>query len=152
MRTRGVRGVAAPVDKRAEVIAGRIAGEPMRAVCRRLGVPERTGRRWWTDHMASIPPISGGADDAENPEDMLRELVLDYARENLTTLVSQARTFRDEGWLKKQDANGVAILHGVLADKSTRVVELYRTLTTASGGEGLASPAETSGLPDRPRG
>jgi len=53
----------------------------------------------------------------------LGELIVGYLRENLATLASQARDFRDTEWLKKQPASEAAVLHGVLTDKAIRLLE-----------------------------
>ena len=50
-------------------------------------------------------------------------LIVDYLEQALETLSAQARTFADESWLRKQDASELAVLHGVLADKTIRILE-----------------------------
>ena len=60
-------------------------------------------------------------EDAPSIDALLR----DYVNENLKTLREQAKVFRDPEWLKKQDASSAAVLHGVLADKSIRLLEVF---------------------------
>jgi hypothetical protein len=51
------------------------------------------------------------------------ELLAGYLRETIVTLTAQARTFRNEDWLKKQPAGELAVLHGVQTDKAIRLLE-----------------------------
>lgn len=46
-----------------------------------------------------------------------------YLDTALTTLKKQAEFFADEKWLEKQSASEAAVLHGVIADKTIRLLQ-----------------------------
>lgn len=62
--------------------------------------------------------------------------MLDSLRENLTALTGMARHFQNESWLNGQGAAGLAILYGVLCDKTIRMIELLSMLDSLAGDAG----------------
>ncbi len=53
----------------------------------------------------------------------VEQLVAELLTANLETLTAQAIIFRDSAWLKSQPAGEVAVLYGVMADKTIRILE-----------------------------
>lgn len=53
-------------------------------------------------------------------------LMLEYLEANLNALTAQAYVAADPTYINRQPANELAILHGVLADKSVRLVEAFQ--------------------------
>jgi len=101
-----------PPEVKAAAMAALLAGQGTAEVARAYKLPESTVSRW----KAKARKEAGRSDD-------VGALLLDYLTENLETLRSQARTFRDEAWLKKQSAADAAVLHGVMTDKAVRLLE-----------------------------
>ena len=111
------QGKAHKDETKAKVIAALTAGHQPSQVCRDFGLPESTVRTWGK---------SAGVDFAEiraEKKYRLDELVADYLSENLTTLSAQAIHARKSDWLDRQNAESLAILHGVMADKAIRILE-----------------------------
>ncbi len=109
-------------QQKAEAIAAFFTGESITSVAARMGVPFSTAAGWKNSANTAADVIG------EQQKDELGELVTEYVREGLSTLRLQAREFSQHGWLERQNAADVAILHGVLADKITRVLSAIHAL------------------------
>ena len=108
-------------------MAALLAGQATDKIARDFNMPEGTVKAWKSKHehatedLVSVPDAHKGEVGA---------LLVDYLRETLETLTFQQRTvFRDEAWLKRQDASELAVLHGVSADKATRLTEALERAT-----------------------
>ena len=51
------------------------------------------------------------------------ELLIEYLRASIASLVMQTQVFGDREWLEQQDASSLAVLHGVQTDKVVRLLE-----------------------------
>lgn len=109
------RGVAHPDETRAAVLAALLTGQAVPEVARTYHIDPKTVKEWYEASTREPVPVQ------KRPE--IGELVAGYLRENLITLTEQAKVFRDAHWLNRQHASEVAVLHGVLADKSYRILE-----------------------------
>ena len=107
-------------DVKAAVISAILAGMSATEAEAQYGVSRRTASRWVTDHGGKMP---SPAQQKEKETETVQELVLDYLTESLRTLRHQVRFFKSDDWLAEQDADKVAILHGVIADKGSRIVD-----------------------------
>lgn len=115
------------VETKAKACAMLLAGESVTTVCANLGVPERTVYDW-ANGLGGIDALRSGR---------LDDLLYSCLSENLTTLAAQSRFARDEQWLKKQKANAVAILFGVISDKTIHIlsaIERAKAIDTAPAG------------------
>ena len=101
-----------PPEVRAAAMAALLAGQGVGDVAAEYRLPTSTVSRW----KAEARREAGRSDD-------VGELLLDYLRENLSTLTAQAVVFRDPVWLKGQAAGELAVLHGVMTDKAVRLLE-----------------------------
>lgn len=111
-------------EVRAQAMAALLSGQGVTEVAKEYSIPTSTVSRWKKEAREE----AGRSDD-------LGELLLEYLRENLTTLRAQARSFREPEWLAEQDASSVAVLHGVMTDKAVRLLEAL---------EGAGVPPEPS--------
>ena len=102
---------------RAACMSALLAGSGVSEVARQYDLPSSTVSRW----RANARRDAGLSDD-------IGELLLGYLAENLATLQAQAVCFRDPEWLREQPAGEAGVLHGILCDKSIRLLE------TLSGG------------------
>jgi transposase-like protein len=87
-------------------------------VARDLGLPESSIRNW----KRTLTPEQIAEINARKGQ-RLDDLVFDYLQENLTTLRAQSKLLRDESYVTKQPASEMATLHGVMADKTIRLLE-----------------------------
>lgn len=73
------------------------------------------------------------------------ELVANYLQQALTTATVQAALFADTEWLKKQSAADLAELHGVLLDRSVRILAaLERPAELSEPDAGAAGPIDAT--------
>lgn len=102
-------------------MAALLAGQRVSEVASEHDIPESTIRSW----RASLDDASRAEvrqNFAAKKQTDLVELVSEYLVEILTTLTAQARFARDDAYLKTLPGSELAVLHGVLADKSFRIL------------------------------
>ncbi|HPL81511.1 MAG TPA: helix-turn-helix domain-containing protein [Anaerolineaceae bacterium] len=103
-------------ETKAAVIAALLEGQSQSFVSQEYNVPRSTIQGWKRAYDER------GAENSVTKKDV-GTLILEYLETNLATLKAQAEFFKDESWLRKQDAASVATLHGVMTDKSVRLLE-----------------------------
>jgi transposase-like protein len=106
---------------RARALAALIAGQSYAEVARAFNVPVGTLKSWKSRDAMGVD--ASDATSATSKKERIGALLLDYLVSTLETLKAQQVVFADAAWLQKQSASEVAILHGVLADKSIRLLE-----------------------------
>ncbi len=111
-------------QQKSEVLAAILTGSSLLSVAEETGIPYSTIQRW----SVTEPRKLGIVEHVEDEKEELGALVTEYIRESLRTLTVQARQFASPDWLQKQSANDVAILHGVMADKTIRVLSAIHSL------------------------
>ena len=99
-------------------MAALLAGQAINDVATQYHVPATTIRSWKSrqsgDSVATV---------ATDKKAQIGELLLDYLAAALSALRAQTDVFADKEWLKKQPANELAVLHGVVTDKTIRLLE-----------------------------
>ena len=100
---------------RAAVIAALLTAESERSVARRFGISRNTVRAWHQE-LDSIPLVAP-------QKKALAEQLFDYLSESIDTLTGQVRFAGNSAWLRQQSAEALAILHGVMFDKTVRLLE-----------------------------
>lgn len=130
-----MRGKAHPDETKAKVIAALLAGVGVVEIARELGLPHNTVSNYKTeipeDKLDELRRKKGARID---------DLVYDYLVQNLETLRTQSKIMSDESYIKKQPAGEMATLHGVMADKTVRLLEVttnpaVRQLQSANSAE-----------------
>ena len=115
-----------PEDVKARVIARLLLGEGVIEIARDLKIPPSTV----STYKAGIP-----GDELDRIRckkgDRLDELIYEYVTATLAALSAQARIAGDPNYLKRQPAGSLAVLHGVMSDKTVRLLE---ATTRARGG------------------
>lgn len=138
------RGQAHPKDVRAHAIADLISGDGVALVAERYDVPIPTVKEWQRSARRNRL-----VDDPQKKA-TLGELVYGYLETNLRALATQAQFSCDEDWLRKQDADSLAILHGVLADKAVRLLAALEPANDAT--DHIVEVMATADLPTLPDG
>lgn len=116
------RGRKRPDAVRAAVLAALALGHTQEQAAQEFGIPVGTVKGW-----AASVGLTAAVQPRKPENQHLGDLLVDYAREILTTLRVQVEHARDLEWLRQQNAHDLAILHGVLADKTLRLLEAYGT-------------------------
>ena len=116
-------------ETKAAALAALLAGQGTGEVARAYQIPEGTVKAWL--HKARHAPSV--AEVATSDREHIGALLTGYLTETLATLRAQSVAFRDPAWLRQQTAADAAVLHGVMTDKSVRLLE-------ALGGDGPVQP------------
>lgn len=113
------RGYRLAPEKRAEIERLLLEGNAYSFVAERVGVPYTT-----------VATIAVGVREkiGENRYNYVH-LVSEYLTEAMNVQIAQVRLLADQAWLHSQNAKDVAILHGVLTDKTLRLLELLTSST-----------------------
>lgn len=106
---------------KAQALAALLAGQSFSEVSRALQIPVGTLKSWKQRDIAGVD--APDASTATTKKERIGSLLLDYLVTTLETLKAQQVVFADPTWLKQQSAENAAILHGVLADKTIRLLE-----------------------------
>lgn len=107
-------------ETRAAVVAALLEGQSATKVAADYNLPEGTVKAWGSRTRNGASELRAVATERK---DEIGDLLVEYLRENLVTLKAQAIVFRDPVWLAKQSAENAAVLHGVMTDKSIRLLE-----------------------------
>lgn len=101
---------------KAAATAALLAGQGVDKVAEEYEIPPSTLRGWKSKAKAEghVPP---------QKKEAIGELLVSYLETNLKTLKAQSEFFRDREWLLKQSAQELAILHGVVTDKTVKLLE-----------------------------
>jgi hypothetical protein len=125
------RGKAHTDDTKAKVIAALLLGAGVMEVARQTGLPESSVR----NYKKEIPPDKLAELSAKKGE-TLDEMVFDYMKTGLKALQAQAEVFSDPSYIQKQPAGELGTVHGILADKLCRLLEV----TTRHNGQPSGQP------------
>lgn len=114
-----MRGRAHSDDTKAKVIAALLAGAGVVEIARELNLPHNTV----SNYKSELP--TGKLDEIRQKKGArIDDLVYDYLVQNLETLRAQSKAVSDESYINKQPASEMATLHGVIADKTVRLLEV----------------------------
>lgn len=111
-------------ETRAAVMAALLEGQSIGKVAEQYHIPKTTVARWNREGV----PGNG------TQKEQIGALVLEFLQESLQTAIEQVQVFRDEKWLKRQDASQVAVLYGVNLDKAIRLLEALAASQEAAEG------------------
>lgn len=102
---------------KAAVMAALLAGQSVSSVAKEYNIPKGTVSGWRNQAMNGVAAIS------TQKREEIGDALLGYLNAAIRTLHLQVEVFGDQDWLKRQEANQLAVLHGVIADKSIRLLE-----------------------------
>jgi transposase-like protein len=111
----------------ARVVAAVLAGSSVSAVAREYRIPKGTVSTWVKRKGRSLvdgaPSGETVAVAATQKRERIGDLIIDNLEAQLEATKSIARVVSDDDWIKKQPASELAILFGVISDKSFRILE-----------------------------
>ena len=103
-------------DTKAAVMAALMTGQSISSVAKQWNIPKGTVSGWNKQKH-------GVVSKSTQKKEEIGRLLITYLHTNLNTLNKQSEVFADVDWLKQQAASELAVLHGVIADKSIRLLE-----------------------------
>lgn len=128
-------------------MAALLTGQAVSKIAADYKMPASTVSLWNKKVIAlrqsSVEPV---------PKKRIGDAILAYLEEALYTLKAQVVIFGEAAWLRKQSASEVGVLHGILADKTIRLLEALARdaetqLPTKGEGEGIANGDIAAGHP-----
>lgn len=110
-------------ELRAAVMAALMTGQSVSSVAREYKVPKGTVSSWKNRSHDLVIAATVADPKSADVKNGIGVLLLDYLQAALRTLRVQVEVFGDRDWLRKQPASEVAVLHGVITDKTIRLLE-----------------------------
>lgn len=122
-------------------MAALLAGQGVDSVAEEFNLPPGTVKTWKREAKQKLRHSVKSKSDQPQKEDepgsskssssssdaVINDPIGDgidlYIKESLETLAVQQRHFRDPKWLERQSASELAVLHGVTADKTIRILQ-----------------------------
>lgn len=110
------KGIEHNPEIKAAVMGALLVGQSVNEVAAQYKLPIGTVKSWKSQ--------SGQFNQVDlKKKERIGQLILDVLEAQLETSVLMNNVFREKAWLEKQDASQVAVLYGVLQDKTYRVLE-----------------------------
>lgn len=110
---------------RAAVMAALLTGQSVNKIAEEFEVSKSTVsalRKSLPKLNLEQPRTQKESDNPDDPNETLESLVLKYVATNLRTLEAQSKAVGDPDYIKNQPASELAVLHGVIADKTFRIL------------------------------
>lgn len=104
-------------ETKAQVMAALLTGQSVSSVSKEYKIPRGTVANWSADREDKLKQTD------PNTKKQIGDMLVKYLQGSLIALARQTEVFGNEEWLKKQPASELAVLHGVIADKSIRLLE-----------------------------
>lgn len=98
-------------------MAALLSGQSVTAVAKEYNIPKGTVSGW------KSRSLDQGVATSTTQKKEIGDLLLEYIRASLIALKMQVDHFGDKSWLNNQDADQLAVLHGVQTDKAIRLLE-----------------------------
>jgi len=106
-------------ETKAAALAALLAGQGVSEVAATYKLPSGTVKSWLNRLKVATPVASVASEERA----AIGDLLTGYLTETLAALRAQSKVFADPAWLKQQTAADAAVLHGVMTDKSVRLLE-----------------------------
>jgi hypothetical protein len=114
------RGVAHPQELRAQVVAAVLAGTTIMQAARQYGLSKQTISDWLqVDDVRTL---------RTQKIDDLQTLIERYLEVGFRAMITQAEVLGDPEYCRRQEADKLAIAHGVLGDKLAGVAATAQAL------------------------
>ena len=113
-----MRGKKHSDEVQAQVMSALLAGQGVTEVAAEYNLPDSTVsdlRKRVDDKFGEVRNENKGA--------KIEKLLFDYLTANLIALRKQAEVVSEAEYIERQPAGDIAVLHGVMADKSIRLLE-----------------------------
>jgi len=104
-------------ETKAQVMAALLTGQSVSAVASNYKIPYSTVGTWAKDAKGLV------RDSPIQKRERIGELVIDNVEAALEATRAMANVFADTEWLNKQEASQLAVLYGVISDKTYRILE-----------------------------
>lgn len=116
-------------EVKAQVIAKILLGHSVSQIAKDHNIPLGTVSGWKTRAIQSANNADLVEQKKENDEDIKLRIgskLLIYLEANIDAAIAQLKIFSDPNWIQQQSAHEMAILHGVMSDKSVRMIQAFK--------------------------
>jgi transposase-like protein len=103
-------------ETKAAVMAALLAGQSINHVANEYKIPRGTVASW-SRNLPRNQTVS------IEKRERIGDLIIDNLEAELETTIAMQNVFTDEKWLRRQRASELAVLYGVIKDKTMRVLE-----------------------------
>lgn len=110
-----------PDELKASVMASLLMGQSIHIVAEKYNIPKGTVARWASTERNAMRGDSMMVNGDQR--ERVGHLIIDNVEAMLETTKEMMDVFKDKDWLKEQSASEVAVLFGVIADKTYRLLE-----------------------------
>jgi transposase-like protein len=108
-------------ELKAQAMAALLTGQSVNAVAEAYNIPRGTVTSWASRANAQRGDLLSERSDGQR--ERIGELIVDNIETMLETTKAMLHVLQDKDWLEKQSASEVAVLFGVIADKTYRLLE-----------------------------
>ncbi len=105
-------------ETKAQVMAALLTGQAIAKVASDYKIPYSTVGTWAKDVKGLI------RESSIQKRERIGELVVDNVEAALEATKALAHVFADAIWIRQQEASQLAVLYGILSDKTVRVLEM----------------------------
>lgn len=117
-------------ETKAQVIAKILLGHSVSQIAEDHGIPYSTVATWKAKALnVDVETQQISIQKKENDEDIKSRIsskLLVYLEANIDAAIAQLKVFSDPNWIREQSAQEMAILHGVMSDKSVRMIQAFK--------------------------
>ena len=111
---------------KAQVIADILLGtSSLKQISEKHNIPYNTVLTW-NSRIVKHSELAIIEMDEMEVKKHIGDYLLEILQSNLDAQVAQLKVFADEEWLKRQSAQEIGVLHGILHDKASRMIGLLR--------------------------
>jgi len=114
------RGVPHSPELRAQVVAAVLAGTTIAQAAREFGVSKSLVSQWSQSGVRTVRTEKKEVSDSG--------LIMSYFRTAIRAMIVQAEVFADDGYCRSQDADKLALAHGILGTKLAGIAETAQSL------------------------
>lgn len=129
-----------PPETRAAVLAAVATGQSVNSIAKQYGISRAAIIRW-----RDTTQLPGPSTVQQQKRRELGEQLFTYLQESIVTLEFLVKFARNEAWLEKQSAADVAVLYGVLTDKSVRLLGALQNGPDSDVGMDATSQSDPAG-------
>lgn len=108
-------------ELKATAMAALLSGQSINVVAEKYNIPRGTISAWATRERNALRGDPGVLDGEQR--ERIGGLIIDNAEAMLETTKEMMDVFKNKKWLERQSASEVAVLFGVIADKTYRLLE-----------------------------
>lgn len=110
-----------PDELKASVMASLLTGQSINVVAEKYNIPKGTVARWASTERNAMRGDNTMVTAGQR--ERIGELIIDNVEAMLDTTKDMLNVCKDKEWLKEQSASEVAVLYGVISDKTYRLLE-----------------------------